>query len=273
MNEKDYYTAKEAQDKLGLTKAMFHRRVNEGLIRKKIVAGHKQAIYNKEDIDALAASMNWLFEYQEKFEFSKSTPGEQVEEMDIGIRCFGQQYITSLPERIAFQQKNSYTFWSLKVGGKVVGYISMFRFPPKFLDDILTGKRIEREITVKEVLPFTRSNPFDVYIDVLAVDPALPAKFRKLYAGILVSRFVDQVLNLLGTGFPIRNFYTVTATKEGDSLVREVGFRLMEGKSIAPGRTAYIYPINDSSSEHLKKFSRREVYHHDSRAEDQRNAE
>ncbi len=271
MSERDYYTAKEAQEKLGLSKAMFHRRVNEGLIRKKIVAGYKQAIYNKEDIDALAASMNWLFEYQEKFEFSKSTPGEQVEEMDIGIRCFGPEYITPLPERIAFQQKCSYTFWSLKVSGRVAGYISMFHFPPKFLDDILTGKRIEREITVKEVLPFSRTKPFDIYIDVLATDPALPIKLRKLYAGILISRFVDQVLNLLGTGFPIKNIYTVTATKEGDNLVKEAGFQLMEKKSTVPGRTAYIYSINEESIEHLKQFSRREVYHDHSRTEDPKN--
>lgn len=220
----------------------------------------KQGVYPKRDIEALALSMNMVFEQYEKFVFSKSTPADQVEEMDIGIRCFGREFITPLPERIAFQQKSEFTFWSLKVSGHVVGYISMFRFPPEFLDDILTGRRIEREITLREVTLFARLEPFTIYIDVLAVDPMLPVHLRHLYAGIIISRFADTVLNLLGNNYLIEKFCTVTATTEGDNLVRKVGFQLLEGKSLAPGRTAYVYVMNDAGIEHLHKFSRREVY-------------
>src|SRR3989442_3829152 len=133
--------------------------------------------------------------------------------MDIVIRCFGSEYITPLPERIAFQHKSEFTFWSLKVNGRVAGYLSMFRFPEQFLDDILTGRRIEREITVKDVLPFTRGEAFSVYIDVMAVDPRLSHHERSLYAGIIVSRFADAILNLRANGYQIEKLYTVTATK------------------------------------------------------------
>src|SRR5260370_17650541 len=160
--------------KLGLSKTACHRKVNAGQIPKVVPPGGVQGVYPKRDIDALALAMNMVFELQEKFVFSRSTPGDQVEEMDVGIRCFGSEYITPLPERIAFQQKSEFTFWSLKVDGRVVGYVSMFRFPSAFIDDLLTGRRIEREITVKEVLPFTRLEPYDIYIDVMTVDPTLP---------------------------------------------------------------------------------------------------
>src|SRR2546430_1540745 len=170
---------------------MFFRKVQEGFIPKLVLPGMKQGVYPKRDIDALAKSMNMLFEQYDKIAFSKSTPADQVEEMNIGIRCFGRDFITPLPERIAFQQKSDYTFHSLKVDGLVVGYMSMFRFPENFLDDLLTGRRIEREITVKEVLPFARLEPFSAYIDVIAVDPNLPIHLQHLYAGIIVSRFIN----------------------------------------------------------------------------------
>src|SRR5712692_9908259 len=255
-----YYTASQAQAKLGLSKAMFHRKVKQGLIPKVTPPGMKQGVYPKRDIDVLALSMELVFE-QEKFLFSKSTIADQKEEMEIGIRCFGREFITPLPERIAFQQKSEFTFWSLKVSGRVVGYVSMIRFPPDFLDDILTGRRIEREITLREVLPLVRLEPFNVYIDVMAIDPDLPTHLRHLYAGIIVSRFADTLLNLRANGYLIEKIYTVTATVEGDNLTQKVGFRLLEGKSIAPGRTAYEYTLDEEGIEHLRDLSRRGVYH------------
>lgn len=267
MSEQQYYTASEAMSALGLSKAMFHRKVKQGLIPKTTPVGYKQGVYPKRDIDALARAMNLVFEH-ERYEFSKSTIADQEEEMSIGIRCFGREFITPLGERIGFQRKSEFTFWSLKVDGRVVGYISMFRFPDKFLEGLLTGLRIEREITVKEVLPFTLNEPFDIYIDVLAMDPNIPSSLRKWYAGVLVSRFSDTLLHLIGNGYRIQRLYTVTATQEGDKLVREAGFQLLENKSQVPGRTAYIYQLDQASIEHLKEVSRRSVYHANSRAKD-----
>jgi len=162
-----------------------------------------------------------------------------------------------LPERIAFQQKSEFTFWSLKVDGRVVGYVSMFRFPSAFLDDLLTGRRIEREITVKEVLPFRRLEPFDIYIDVMAVDPTLSSHLRHLYAGIIASRLAAMLLDLLANGYLIQTVYTVSATKEGNNLVRKAGFRLMKGKSIAPGRLAYNFPLDEQGIKRLQELSGR----------------
>ncbi len=251
----DYYTAGEAMAKLGLSKTAFHRKVNARQIPKVVPPGGKQGMYPKRDIDALTLAMNMVFELQEKIVFSRSTPGDQVEEMDIGIRCFGSEFITPLPERIAFQQKSEFTFWSLKVEGRVVGYVSIFRFPPEFLDDILTGRHIERDITVKEVLPFTRLEPFDVYIDVMAIDPRLEHHLRHLYAGIIVSRFANKILDLRANGYLIDTLYTVTATPEGDNLVRKLGFHLMSGKSLASGRIAYMFKLDEKGIEHLKEIS------------------
>ncbi len=70
----DYYTAGEAMKRLGLSKTMFHRKVNAGQIPKITPPGYKQGVYPKRDIDALALAMNMVFELQEKINFSRSTP-------------------------------------------------------------------------------------------------------------------------------------------------------------------------------------------------------
>jgi hypothetical protein len=256
MYRKDqYYTASEAIAKLGMSKAMFHRQVVQGLIPKITPANKKHNLYPKRDIDALASMVDVALEKHGRIEFTKSSPADQREEMKIGIACFGSEYITPLLERVEFQRKSEFTFWSLKVDGVVVGYVSMFRFPPNFLDDILTGRKIEREITVREVIPFSRVEPFDIYIDVMAVDPTLPPHERHLYAGIIAQRFARTILGLLDNGYEIRVAYTVTATKEGDNLVRRAGFKLMEGKSLASGRIAYKFPLDDEGRAKLEEKS------------------
>lgn len=259
MSEQEYYSASEARKVLGLTEATFFLRVKQGQIPKVIPPGKRQGVYPKRSIDALAQAMHILFESGEHIVFSRSSILEQEQEMQIGIKCFGSEFITPLPERIAFQLKSEYTFWSLKVDGVVQGYISMFRFPEQFLDDLLTGRRIEREITVREILPFTRHEPFSIYIDVLAMNPELPRFERVLYAGILITRFADVILDLRANGYQIEKLYTVTASKEGDVLVRKAGFHLMQGKSLVPGRVAYEFVLDPKGIEHLKEFSRRGI--------------
>jgi hypothetical protein len=254
-----YYTAKDARAVLGLNENTFQTWVKTGKIKRIKLPGRGQGMYEKRDIDALALAMHMMLELKERLVFSKSTPGDQVEEMDIGIRNFGSELITPLPERIAFQQKNEFTFWSLKIEGRVVGYASLFRFLPQFLDALLTGRHIERDITVKEVLPFTRLEAFNLYIDVMAIDPQLPHHLRHLYAGVIVSRLADVLLDLRANGYLIEALYTVTATQEGDNLVKKLGFHLMSGKSLAPGRVAYEFRLDEQGLKHLKSFSRRGV--------------
>ncbi|HXL36640.1 MAG TPA: hypothetical protein VN954_05500 [Ktedonobacteraceae bacterium] len=251
---RQYYTASEARGKLGLSKSMFFLKVKQGLIPKVVLPGMTQGVYPKRDIDALALSITTKVE---DFVFSRSTPADQVEEMNIGIGCFGREFIIPLADRIAFQQKCEFTFHSLKVHGKVVGYISMFCFPEDFLEALLTGRRIESEITVRDVLPFGRLVPFNIYIDVIAVDCTLPLHLRRLYAGITVFHFIDLIHNLLANDYQITCIYTVTTMKEGQRLAEKIGFQRIEGKSIVPGRIAYEYLLDRGGLQRLQAFQQR----------------
>lgn len=246
----EYYTVREAQAKLGLSKAVFHRKVSTGLIPKVLLPGMKRGVYAKSDIDALSITIP----SSTRTVFSRSTPADQVEEMAIGIRCFGQKFITSLPERIAFQQKSEHTFYSLKVYEDVVGYLSLFHLRDCMLTDLLTGRKSESEITLRDIKPFTRPEPFSVYIDVVAIDPSLPDHVQHLYAGIMIFCVIDLILDLLVNNYLITHLFTVTTRMKGDHLVRKIGFEFLEGKSLVTGRSAYVYPLDDQGIRYLQRF-------------------
>ena len=250
-----YYTASEAQERLGLSKAMFFRKVKQGFIRKVVPPGMKQGVYPRRDIDGLALSMQMLFEQDQGITFSRSMIADQVEELEIGSRAFGRNFITPLPERIIFQQKNEFTFHSLKVEGTVVGYISMFYFTDEVLDQLLTGRKIERDIKVSDVLPFPRLEPFTIYIDVMVIDPALSRHLRTLYAGILVSRFADLLLHLRSNGYLFDKIYTVTSSSAGEKLVSKIGFEKLEHKSLVPARKAFVASFDP---EHIQALQTRQ---------------
>src|SRR5262249_32285407 len=216
-------------------------------IPKLVRPGMTHGVYPKRDIDALALSMDAAFDHHDKFIFSKSTPADQREEMEIASRYFGRDSVIPLADRIAIQQKNEFTYYSLKVDDHVVGYTSMHRLSPKLLDDILAGKEAIEELKAKDVLPFERAVPFDVLHSIIAVDPSLPSHLRHFYAGVLIRHRADMLLRLLTTNYLIRNIYAVTTTKDGDRLVQKLGFQRMEGKSLVKGRTAYQYSIDEKA--------------------------
>ena len=67
-----------------------------------------------------------------------------------------------------------------------------------------------------------------------------------------MSRVANVILDLRANGYQIERLYTVTATQEGDALVRKAGFHLMQGKSQADGRTAYLFELDETGIERMK---------------------
>lgn len=252
-----YYTASEARAKLGLSHAMFFRKVKEGLIPKVVPPGMKQGVYPKRDVDALALSLQAVFELHEKVVFSRSSPADQVEEIEIGRRFYGHDFITPLAERMQFQQKAEFSFHSLKVNGHVVGYVTLFRFLPAFLEDLLSGRKIERDIGVKDVQPFTRLEPFSIYIDAFVVDPNLPAHEQDYYKSLLTVHTLDLILTLLANNYQITHLYTVSSNRQSDEQLHKLGFRPLPGKSLVPARTAYELALNEDTIALLRAMSQR----------------
>ena len=115
----------------------------------------------------------------------------------------------------------------------------------------------DSSLRAKDVMPFEKAQPFDVYHSIIVVDPSLPNHLKHIYAGILIRHRADMILRLIATNYLIENIYTVTITREGDRLAQGLGFQRIEGKSLVRGRIAYKYTIDERAIEHLEKLSGR----------------
>lgn len=240
-----YYSAKEAQEKLGLSKAQFHKWVRQGLIPRVVLPGMKQGMYPRRDIDALVFSMS----SRDEVVFSSSSLADLMEELNIVHKSFPPAF--SLAERIALQQKNRFTFHSLKVHGAVIGFISMFRLPEELLDDLLAERRISIEIMPEHVLPFVRLEPFSIYIDIIAVNPDLSKHLQRLYAGMIIYRFIDLLYHLRENNYQINALYAIAHIPAGERLLKKLGFQQMQGKSLVVDRPAYQYLLDAQGLGHL----------------------
>lgn len=245
-----YYTAKEAQGKLGLNKARFYKLVRQGLIPRLVLPGMKQHRYPKRDVDALALSMNMQ---PPAFEFSSSSLADQVEEMKIATKSFDHNFVFPLNERINFQQKCKFTYHSLKVRGVVVGYIAMFRLKESVLDDLLAGRKVIREIKVGDILPFARLESFDIYLQVIAIKPDLSPHLRRLYSGIMLHHFVGLILYLFTSHYHMRNIYTLAYSKEWERLIERLGFYPVPGKSLVADQQVFVCHIDVLYLENMQK--------------------
>lgn len=253
-----YYTAKEAQARLGLSKSTFHKWVKRGVIPKVILPGMKQGVYPTRDVEALILSMSVQ---QRALEFSPSSPADLMEELNIANKYQQNGSPFSLAERIALQQKCRFCYYSLKSHGAVMGYGSFFSLPEQVLKDLLTGQKIEADITSDMVLPFVRHTPFDMYVDALAIDPRLPQHQAHYYAGVLVYRCIDLLFRWLLNDYQITGLYVVVHSGQDESVLQRLGFQFMQNASFVPTRKPYRYVIDSSGKEQLQRLQER-YWHH-----------
>jgi predicted DNA-binding transcriptional regulator AlpA len=249
-----FYSASEAQEKLGLSKAMFHRKVKQGLIPKVTPTGMKQGVYPKRDIDALTLSMNRGALESDEPLFSRSSPADLAEEMELGVLYYGRDFIAPLADRLAMQQRSEFTFWSLKHHGHVVGYTSLMRLPDELLADLLSGLKIERDIGVRDVLPFERLQPFTAYTDVFVVDPHIPSAQQHIYVDALIAGLVDVLFDLRTNGYLVERWTAVTVSPVSDAVAEQLRFRWLPG-SIAPGRKPCECVLDEEHLRHLWSLS------------------
>jgi helix-turn-helix protein len=253
-----YYTAKEAQARLSLSKSTFHKWVRQGLIPKVILPGMKQGVYPKRDVEALVLSMSVQ---QSTLVFSPSSPADLVEELNIAKKYQQNGSPFSLVERIALQQKCRFCYYSLKLRGVVLGYGSIFSLSEQVLDDLLTGQKIEADITSNMVLPFVRQKPFEIYLDALAIDSQLPQHQAHYYAGVLIYHCIDLLFRWLINDYQITGLYVVVHSGQDEKVLQHLGFQFMQGKSLVSTRKPYRYLIDPPGRERLQRLQER-YWHH-----------
>src|SRR5437867_2290143 len=114
--DKIYYTAKEAQDILGMTYSALRNQVGAGNIKSIVPPGRRQAVYDKKDVDRLERELNAFMMHRTTKPtqlLRVSTKEEMIECVEISQVLFGVGR-DMIDERIKIIEKNPDTYYMLK---------------------------------------------------------------------------------------------------------------------------------------------------------------
>jgi hypothetical protein len=234
---KNYYTAKEAQQRLGVDENSFYYMIRTGKIKKVVPPGKKQGVYPKSQIDKLAREMLAFMTYDEDqgIQFMKvSTQDDIQEEYELASLMFGNA-VHDIPTRKAWLEKNPDIDFILRDHGRLVGFINLLPAKHETITRFMEGEIRGWEISSDDVLPFTSGSRLECIIMGMATTPDVDITRRTYYGRRIIIGIMELFQELAQKDVIITKFYATSATPTGISVMRNAGFSEIKhiGKRIA----------------------------------------
>lgn len=246
MQNKDYYSAQEAQAILNMTYSALRNQVIAGNIRKAVPPGKRQAVYLKEDVDALKHDMQiWRPGRQpvksSPTKFVKATVEDMPEAVQLANEVFGGLNTIPVEKRIEWLRKNPDIDYFLKQEGKIVGYFSLVPLRPETIDDLLRLRCYAKDLTVDDILAYTPDVPVDLYGMAIGTKPGVSQSQKHEWGKLLMIGARGVILDLAKKGVVIRTINAHSFTPDGIKMMRHLGFTETIPK--APGLHDFIIEV------------------------------
>lgn len=235
--EKNYYRAKEAQERLSIDKNRFNYLVRIGKIKKFVPPGHSQGLYLKSAVDRLAREMLAFVSYNETqgLQFMKATTEEDFkEEHELATLLFGNA-VHSTEVRQEWLKQNPDIDFIVREHGRLVGFINLLPAKHEAIMQFMNGEIRGWDIQADDVLPFTPGVTMECIIMGMATTPDVDIVRRTQYGAKLISGLLEFLIELAQQSTAITKFYATSATPTGISILRNAGFKDLNriGKRIA----------------------------------------
>src|SRR5260221_161402 len=94
----EYYTAREAMTRLGISASTFHRLVSEGKIARLTPPGSRRSLFRKEDVENLAE----MLEHEQQARFSTSSLRKRLRLLPGGV---SKEDVENLAEMLEHEQQ------------------------------------------------------------------------------------------------------------------------------------------------------------------------
>lgn len=226
----NYYTARQAIKKLGISRSTFYRLLKANQIPSVTVPLRKRVYYPKQRIDELAEERARLVGEEEQtsksfvFELPQRDDLEQL--VNIERMHFHATIIVPAEEQQEQLTYNSEAIHVLKdtKTNTVVGGISLSPLKPEVLEKLIRLEIDEAQVKPEDFLPYTAGTPLDCYVIDFVVRPSPIAAY---YGSKLLQATLDYFIDLLNRGVVIRYIYASVITKFGEKLVKSLHFELL----------------------------------------------
>ncbi|MBA2287440.1 MAG: helix-turn-helix domain-containing protein [Ktedonobacteraceae bacterium] len=244
---KNFYTAKEAQERLGVDKNGFYYMIRKGTIKPVTLPGRKHGVYPRSEVDKFAAAIKTTIEQYEReiSVFRVASVDDMPEEYALDVSLYGRKTAT-VETRIAKLERNPKSDYVLMNEGEIVGHINFHPVDPQALQKFLSGE-IEF-IAPDMVLPFMMNMPLDVLFVVMSVKTGFPPDVAKHYGLRLIAGSVEVFRQLGESGVEIQHVYATSRTTTGIRICRKLG---MQEKPVPHERGRFSFSLDVQTTDAL----------------------
>jgi hypothetical protein len=219
-----YYTAKEAQEKLGLNPSTFGYYVRKGKIKKFVPPLRTEGFYEKKEIDQLASEIA-LFIHTATEETAKTEVRVARPEDTSGIVYVlisrGWETATA-SQRADWYKVNPFIDYVVAWNDEIMGYIHAVPYTDNALTAMMSGKKRSWDIRPEDILAYETGKTYDLYIGI-ATRQDVPNHTQR-FGFRLISGFLSFLEELAQQQIFIRSLHAVSAETEGQNLSRNIGF-------------------------------------------------
>ena len=249
----NFYTAAQAQRRLGLARSTFFYLVKKGTIRKVVFPGMKQGLYPRSEIDELALSIKALIEQFDTSSsvFEPATINDLATEVEIDNALYGNKGTTPLERRIERLERNPESNFVLRRSGGIVGHVSFYPVEADYLQKLLHAE--VSGIPADKVLPWTPGVPLQVFFSIISVRAGFPPDVAPHIGLRLLAGSVSVLRSLGRRGVIIETISATTRTASGIKLARDLG---MTGELIGdePDRWRFTLDVAASGSLLIQEY-------------------
>lgn len=244
----NFYTAKEARTKLGVTHDKFQYMVRSGQVKKVILPGRKYGVYPKEQVNRLAAAIEAATELYTH----EASVFEQATEADLPEIYTMVKETGLIPTPIeimrAWIRHNPKSFYTLRDEGIVVAYACILAVDYDWLIRVLKDEVRIGRVPLEYVYPFMPGQSLDVYIRDLVVSRG-PREKTVHYGQRIIAELANIFSQIGGQGVEIRAVYAFATTPQGNNICQRLRFTsLQEFNPQTKGEMPYKLDIATASS-------------------------
>lgn len=223
---KYYYTAGEARQFLDMDVGAFYYLIETGKIKRIIPPGKKRGFYSKHQIQRLAdQNLNHGTSEDDGAPiFMKATWEDLDEEFELATLLLNGNAPYGIPTYHAWLSKNPDTNFILRDQGRLVAFLLVLPVQPGTIKRWINGEIREWEINSEDILPYAPHHSLECIIMSMATTSDVDISKRRAYGLRITRGYLHFLYMLAAQGITITRFYSMGATTEGSSILKQAGF-------------------------------------------------
>lgn len=222
---KDYYTAAQVKEKLGITQGTLYNYVRNGTLKPVVPPGKRQGVYPRSEVDQLAHELRAFMATRQKSAstFARATIEDVPDCARLSDEFFSGLHF-DVDKQIAWMKKNPDICYVVKDEGKVVGYVLLLPLDPQKIENILRGEESSLDLETEDIEEFIPGKPVHVYMASIVVSGKGSLAERRTYGARLVGGILKTLIDLGRRGIILKTIAARSSKPDGIRLLRGIGF-------------------------------------------------